>query len=168
MVFRAVRLRFIRARHLAAAYVGPPVPAQFAGAAGKQNISNPFLVLFDITTRKNLYLDASYVARIAGQQHTFKGGYAENRIANRVEDDYPDGRFDFYWGEDFDAETPEPVVFNRAARYLWILQVGRWRKAQSWRQQQQQGLFHPGSMAGTQSRNGKRWNSFRERVPAAI
>jgi hypothetical protein len=76
-----------------ASYTGPPVPAQFAGPAGKQNISNPFLVLFDITTRHNVYLDASYVTRIAGQQHTFKGGYAINRIANRIEDDYPDGRF---------------------------------------------------------------------------
>jgi len=66
-----------------------------------QNISNPFLVLYDITTRKNLYLDASYVARFAGQQHVIKGGYAENRIANRVEDDYPNGRFDIYWGEAF-------------------------------------------------------------------
>jgi len=83
------------------AYTGPAVPAQFAGAAGKQNISNPFLVLFDITTRKNLYLDASQIVRLFGQQHTIKGGYAENRIANRVEDDYPQGRFDFYWGTDF-------------------------------------------------------------------
>ena len=83
-------------------YSGPPVPSVFAGSAGKQNISNPFLVLFDITTRKNLYLDASQIVRLFGQQHTFKGGYAENRIANRLEDDYPDGRFDIYWGEAFD------------------------------------------------------------------
>ena len=96
------------------AYIGPPVPSQFAGAAGKQNISNPFLVLFDITTRKNLYLDASQIVRIAGQQHTFKGGYSENRIANRVEDDYPDGRFDFYWGEDFDRA---PIVENARGVY---------------------------------------------------
>lgn len=88
------------------AYVGPPVPSQFAGTTGKQNISNPFLVLYDVTTRKNLYLDASQILRIAGQQHTLKGGYAENRIANRVEDDYPDGRFDIYWGQDFSRGTP--------------------------------------------------------------
>ena len=88
------------------AYEGPPVPAQWVGPAGLQNISNPFLVLFDITTRKNLYLDASYLLRIGGQQHTLKGGYAENRIANRVEDDYPNGRFDIYWGEDFERGDP--------------------------------------------------------------
>jgi carboxypeptidase family protein/TonB-dependent receptor-like protein len=87
-------------------YVGPPVPAQFVGPSGLQNISNPFLVLFDITTRKNLYLDASYLASVAGQQHVIKGGYAENRIANRVEDDYPNGRFDIYWGIDFERGDP--------------------------------------------------------------
>ena len=88
------------------AYIGPPVPPAFQGTAGKTNISSPFLVLFDITTRKNLYLDASHIFRIAGQQHTIKGGYSENRIANRIEDDYPDGRFDIYWGEDFSRGTP--------------------------------------------------------------
>jgi hypothetical protein len=102
-----------------AAYVGPPVPSAFAGPAGKQNISNPFLVLFDITTRKNLYLDASQIVRIAGQQHTFKGGYSENRIANRLEDDYPDGRFDIYWGEDFSRGTLVDHVRGTFGYYRW-------------------------------------------------
>jgi hypothetical protein len=112
-----------------AAYSGPPVPSQFAGPAGKQNISNPFLVLFDITTRKNLYLDASQIVRIAGQQHTIKGGYAENRIANRVEDDYPNGRFDFYWGTDFDRA---PLVVDGRGTYgYYIWQDGVRHKAQA-------------------------------------
>jgi hypothetical protein len=83
------------------AYVGPAVPAEFAGAAGKQNVSNTFNVVKDITTRHNIYLDASYLARIGGQQHVIKGGFAQNRIENVVNDDYPNGRFDFYWGEGF-------------------------------------------------------------------
>jgi hypothetical protein len=104
-----------------ASYTGPPVPAALAGPAGKQNISNPFLVLFDITTRHNVYLDASYAARIAGQQHTFKGGYQMNRIANRVEDDYPDGRFDFYWGTDFSRGTDPNLQHVRGTYgyYRW-------------------------------------------------
>jgi hypothetical protein len=107
-----------------ASYTGPAVPAAFAGPAGKQNISNPFLVLFDITTRKNLYLDASYILRIAGQQHNVKGGYSENRIANRVEDDYPQGRFDFYWGTDFSRGAPGSPSFINHQRgtygyYRW-------------------------------------------------
>ena len=79
----------------------PAVPAQFAGAAGKQNVSNTFNVQEDVTTRHNFYFDASYVSRLFGQQHTFKAGYALNRIANTVIDDYPNGRFDFYWGTGF-------------------------------------------------------------------
>jgi hypothetical protein len=82
-------------------FVGPPVPAQFAGPAGFQNVSNTFNVFYDITTRHNVYLDASYLASIGGQQHTFKGGYSLNRIENKVKDDYANGRFDFYWGEGF-------------------------------------------------------------------
>jgi len=80
--------------------------------------------LFDITTRKNLYLDASYVARVAGQQHVIKGGYAENRIANRLEDDYPDGRFDIYWGEEFERGDPTNPAYIPPTRgtygyYRW-------------------------------------------------
>ena len=102
-----------------ASYSGPAVPAAFAGAAGKQNISNPFLVLFDITTRHNLYLDASQIVRLFGQQHTFKGGYAENRIANRLEDDYPDGRFDIYWGEAFDRAPLITQARGTYGYYRW-------------------------------------------------
>ena len=101
------------------AYVGPAVPAAQAGPAGLQNISNPFQVLYDITTRKNLYLDASYSVRVGGQQHVVKGGYAENRIANRVQDDYPNGRFDFYWGTDFSRGTLISHVRGVYGYYIW-------------------------------------------------
>lgn len=94
-------LRLYQRATSSAAYVGPPVPAEFAGAAGLQNVSNTFNVVKDITTRHNLYLDGSYLARIFGQQHVIKGGFSLNRIENKVLDDYPNGRFDFYWGEGF-------------------------------------------------------------------
>ena len=77
----------------------PPVPAEFAGSNNFTNILSNFLTLRDITTRHNLYLDATYIANWFGQQHQFKGGYALNRLANDVEDDYLNGRFDIYWGE---------------------------------------------------------------------
>lgn len=99
-------------------YVGPPVPADVAGAAGFQNISNPFVVLKDVTTRHNVYLDASYITRLFGQQHTFKGGWSLNRIANDVHDDYPNGRFDIYWGEAFNRGS---IVNQRGTYgyYFW-------------------------------------------------
>ncbi|HJQ23596.1 MAG TPA: carboxypeptidase regulatory-like domain-containing protein [Blastocatellia bacterium] len=96
----------------------PPVPSQFAGAAGKQNVSNTFNVEKDVTTRHNFYFDTSYVARLFGQQHTFKGGYALNRIANEVVDDYPNGRFDFYWGIGFTRGSLNNVR-GTYGYYIW-------------------------------------------------
>lgn len=100
-------------------YVGPAVPAEFAGAAGKQNVSNTFNVVKDITTRHNVYLDASYVLRIAGQQHVIKGGFAQNRIENVVVDDYPNGRFDFYWGEAVSRGSVQGVR-GTYGYYIWV------------------------------------------------
>jgi hypothetical protein len=82
-------------------YSGPPVPAAFAGATNFQNVSSTFQVIKDITTRHNVYADGSYIARLFGQQHTFKGGYALNRIANDVNDDHLNGLFLISWGTGF-------------------------------------------------------------------
>jgi hypothetical protein len=80
-------------------------PPSVQQASGFQNTASTFNTFFDVTTRHNVYLDGSYLARLAGQQHTFKGGFAINRIANRVKDDYPDGLFIFNWGEGFTRGT---------------------------------------------------------------
>src|SRR5262249_15169274 len=84
-----------------ATYTGPPVPAQFAGVAGFNTTTNTFTVEKDILTRHNLYLDATYIARLFGHQHSFKGGYSLNRMANQIKDDFPDGSFQIFWGEGF-------------------------------------------------------------------
>jgi outer membrane receptor protein involved in Fe transport len=41
------------------------------------------------------------VASLGGQQHTFKAGYAINRMANNIVDDYPNGYFQIFWGDSF-------------------------------------------------------------------
>lgn len=74
------------------------VPSQFAGVTNFANVSSTFQVIKDITTRHNVYLDGSYIARIFGQQHTFKAGYSINRIANTVVDDFINGNFNIFWG----------------------------------------------------------------------
>jgi hypothetical protein len=79
------------------AYSGPAVPPQFAGAIGFQNVGSTFQVLKDIMTRHNVSLDASYMTNFFGQ-HTFKGGYALNRMANDVNDDHINGLFLIFWG----------------------------------------------------------------------
>ncbi|MGE0130639.1 MAG: carboxypeptidase regulatory-like domain-containing protein [Blastocatellales bacterium] len=96
----------------------PPVPASLAGNTDYRPISSTFAVLRDITTRHNVYLDGTYIARAFGQQHTLKAGYALNRLANDVDDNYLNGRFDIYWGEAFTRGT---TVNQRGAYgyYIW-------------------------------------------------
>ncbi|MBI4469596.1 MAG: TonB-dependent receptor [Acidobacteria bacterium] len=96
-----------------------PVPDVFGGPAGQQNVSNTFQTLKNVTTRHNLYLDASYVAGLFGQQHVFKGGYALNRIANDVNEDYPNGRFDIYWGEGF-TRAGQLNQRGTYGYYIWV------------------------------------------------
>jgi hypothetical protein len=84
---------------------GLVVPAQFAGAAGFANVSNPFQTQYDRLTRHNVYLDATYFATIGGQNHTIKGGYMLNRLADDVQSNYPQGFFQIFWNEDFDRAS---------------------------------------------------------------
>jgi len=79
------------------AAAGGPVPNP--GGTGYQNVSSTFGIAQDITTRHNGYFDLTYVANLGGQQHTFKGGYAINRVGNDVLNDYTNGRFNIYWGD---------------------------------------------------------------------
>jgi hypothetical protein len=101
--------------------VSPSVPSALAGAAGFQNVSSTFLVEKDVTTRHNVYLDGSYIARVFGQQHTFKGGYQLNRIANDVKDDFTNGFFQIFWGDDFSRGS---IAHERGTYGYYIWQDG--------------------------------------------
>jgi hypothetical protein len=79
----------------ASSRAGVPVPVP--GNNGFNTVSNTLTTNFDLTTRHNVYVDATYVA----QAHTFKAGYALNRVGNEVQSDYPDGRFLINWGDQF-------------------------------------------------------------------
>jgi len=76
------------------------LPGSWA-APDTQNVSSTFGVIKDITTRHNVYLDASYIANLFSQQHVFKFGYALARVGNDVNDDFANGQFDIYWGDSF-------------------------------------------------------------------
>lgn len=103
------------------------VPTQWQQVGGFTNVSNTFLVLKDITTRHNLYLNANYITTLFGQQHSFKGGYALNRLANDVNDDYINGRFNFNWGEGF---TRGSIVNARGTYGYYTYQDGVRHNAQ--------------------------------------
>jgi Carboxypeptidase regulatory-like domain/TonB-dependent Receptor Plug Domain/TonB dependent receptor len=95
-----------------------PVPPQWQQAANYTNIADPFQIQYDRLTRHNVYLDATYFASIGGQNHTFKGGYMLNRLADDVQSNYPDGYFRIFWGEDFDRAS---IVNARGpyGYYIW-------------------------------------------------
>lgn len=95
----------------------PGVPDVYVGGAGTQNYAGSMAVLRDVTSRHNLYLDASRVASIAGQQHIFKVGYALNRVFNDPLDGYPGGRFDIYWGQSFSRGS----ILNDGGRYGYYI-----------------------------------------------
>jgi hypothetical protein len=63
-----------------------------------QNIVTNQTTAFDITRRTNLNFDATYIARVFDQQHTFKGGYQRNQIGNNVLFGFSGGRFQFFFG----------------------------------------------------------------------
>lgn len=95
-----------------------PVPAQFAGANGYGNISSNLLTQRDVTSRKNIYIDSSYIANLFGHQHIFKFGYANSRVANDVETLYPNGRFQIFWGDRFSRGSIQGVTGNYGY-YIW-------------------------------------------------
>jgi len=75
----------------------PNVPAEFAGANGFSNVSSTLYNQRDITTRKAVYLDGSWVVG----RHTLKVGYSISRVGNDTNTDYTNGRFLIYWGDAF-------------------------------------------------------------------
>ncbi|MBI5084794.1 MAG: TonB-dependent receptor [Acidobacteria bacterium] len=98
--------------------VGLGLPSQLAQGRGYSNVTSTSSTFRDLTTRHNVYADATYVARIAGQQHTFKGGYNLSRATEDLNVDYTNGYFQFYWGDTF---TREPFTPDRGryGYYLW-------------------------------------------------
>lgn len=73
------------------------VPAGWQQPNNWSNVSSTFGVQKDVTTRNNIYLDATYISG----RHTFKGGYQLARLHNEVLDDYSNGDFQIFWGQRF-------------------------------------------------------------------
>ncbi len=89
-----------------------PVDAQFAGSNGFSSSSSTLLTGKDITTRHNVYLDATKLFNFKGQ-HSFKFGYDINKQGNDVATDYTNGRFLINWGDTFNRGS----VTNRTGTY---------------------------------------------------
>ncbi len=94
------------------------VPAEDVGGTNFHNVSTTLLTQKDITTRHNLYLDASNVVNIAGQQHTFKYGYQLARVGNDVNSNFTNGSFTIYWGDTFSRASISKVG-GAYGYYIW-------------------------------------------------
>ncbi len=90
------------------------VPANAQQDVRYSNVSSTFGIQRDITTRNNLYLDATFVAG----KHTFKGGYQFAKLHNDVLNDYTNGFFPIYWGESFSRGSVKDAK-GAYGYYIW-------------------------------------------------
>jgi len=63
---------------------GAPCPEGSTSNGSPNAFTSNTQTLFNITTRKSLALDLTYTKRLFGQQHSLKGGYQRNRLANNI------------------------------------------------------------------------------------
>ena len=82
-----------------------PIALTAQGGAGLSNMPSNQSTLFDVRTRHGLNVDGSYFIRGAGT-HTFKGGYAFNRLANSVSQQFVTSLNLPVWGQDFAPHLP--------------------------------------------------------------
>jgi hypothetical protein len=95
-----------------------PVPPAYAGANGYRNVTTTLGVVKDITTRRNIYVDSSYIANLAGRQHIFKFGYYQARVSNDVSTDFTNGSFQLFWGDKFSRGSFQGITGNYGY-YIW-------------------------------------------------
>ena len=94
-----------------------PVPGAYQGANGFASSSSTLSTARDITTRNNIYLDATKMFSLKGQ-HSFKFGYAINRQANDVATDYTNGFFQIFWGDKFNRGSVNNAT-GAYGYYIW-------------------------------------------------
>ena len=63
---------------------GAPCPEGSTSNGSPNAFTTNSQTLYNITTRKSFSLDATYTNRIFGQQHSLKGGYQRNGLANNI------------------------------------------------------------------------------------
>lgn len=94
------------------------IPVAFRQGSGYTNTASTLGIVKDITTRNNVYLNANYLTTWFGQRHSFKGGYALNRLSNDVLSNYTQGAFRIVWGEAFSRGTIQNVK-GAYGHYIW-------------------------------------------------
>ncbi len=93
------------------------VPASVAGSSGFSSSSSTLATARDVTTRNNVYVDATKIFEAKGQ-HSVKFGFALNRQSNDVATDYTNGRFQIYWGDKFTRGSINQAT-GTYGYYIW-------------------------------------------------
>src|SRR5215213_6745768 len=98
-------------------------PAGVAGSgctAGFTNFANNFQIDYDVSTRRTLDADASFVGINAGGRHNIKVGYQLNKLFNTTSQGYTDtGVVVLFYQVPISAQTgQDPTVGNLGSGYL--------------------------------------------------
>lgn len=96
----------------------PGVPSELQFGSGYSNVSTTLNTQKDITTRRNFYIDGSYIVNNFGGQHNFKAGYSVNRLSNDVTSDFTNGRFVINWNQSF-TRAAFTDVRGTYGYYVW-------------------------------------------------
>ncbi len=81
---------------------------------GFKNVNSTLSNQKDITTRHNVYADATFTAG----RHTFKAGYNLARLSNDTLNDFTNGQFNMYWGQSFSRAQVSNVT-GTYGYYIW-------------------------------------------------
>jgi hypothetical protein len=78
---------------------GLPCPEGSTSNGSPNAFTSNSQTLFNITTRKSFSLDAVYTTRLFGQQHSLKGGYQRNGLANNIRAGSAAGSIIIHYGQ---------------------------------------------------------------------
>jgi hypothetical protein len=92
-----------RATRFVCSLVSGPGAAGSGCVQGQQSTPTNFAINYDVSTRKTIDADATFLINDFGGRHQFKAGYQLNRISNDVDQGYKDfGIVALFYGEGID------------------------------------------------------------------
>ncbi len=84
---------------------GQPIPAAYANPDGFTNIGTNYKTIYDAYKRKSVSADVSWFRSFLGQ-HSFKFGYAQNKLANDLNQGYDSSLTLLYYGQPYTPNGP--------------------------------------------------------------
>jgi hypothetical protein len=84
--------------------------SKFACVSGSTSAGNPTIqsnniTLFDVTKRTNFSIDANWIKRLGGQQHSIKGGYQRSNLFNSIRNERSGGYTQFFYDQNISGQS---------------------------------------------------------------